>query len=113
MSDLVTNLNTLTTKVAALRTKAKNKATELDSSVVIANTDTISDIVGKMQGGAKKVELTNTYTFKDSIQNYINNLVTFKSLPSNCAYYFQYETGLKTVPFFDTSNVTNMSNMFC
>lgn len=46
MSDLVTNLNTLTTKVAALRTKAKNKATELDSSVVIANTDTISDIVG-------------------------------------------------------------------
>jgi hypothetical protein len=108
MSTIVDDLNTLTTKVAALRTKVKAKAVASDATV--ADTDTISAIVDKVVPFSK-VKLTDSYTFQSSLQNYLDNLVTFSSFPSNAASYFAY------MPFtyinkLYTSNITVMANMF-
>jgi hypothetical protein len=108
MSTIVDDLNTLTTKVAALRTKVKAKAVASDATV--ADTDTISAIVDKVVPFSK-VKLTDSYTFQRSLQNYLDNLVTFSSFPSSAASYFAY------MPFtyinkLYTSNITIMSNMF-
>jgi hypothetical protein len=108
MSTIVDDLNTLTTKVAALRTKVKAKAVASDATV--ADTDTISAIVDKVVPFSK-VKLTGSYTFQSSLQNYLDNLVTFSSFPSSAASYFAY------MPFtyinkLYTSNITVMSNMF-
>jgi hypothetical protein len=61
MSTIVDDLNTLTTKVAALRTKVKAKAVASDATV--ADTDTISAIVDKVVPFSK-VKLTDSYTFQ-------------------------------------------------
>jgi hypothetical protein len=108
MSTIVDDLNTLTTKVAALRTKVKAKAVASDATV--ADTDTISAIVDKVVPFSK-VKLTGSYTFQSSLQNYLDNLVTFSSFPSSAASYFAY------MPFtyinkLYTSNITVMANMF-
>ena len=106
MTDLVTNLNTLTTKVAALRTKAKDKATELNSSVVIADTDTISDIVGKMQN--KKIVLSGS---TNKTMYIFNNYDIDTSNMTSLQYLFYYDGGTEIKPF-DTSNVTNFNYSF-
>lgn len=108
MSTIVDDLNTLTTKVAALRTKVKAKAVASDATV--ADTDTISAIVDKVVPFSK-VKLTDSYTFQRSLQNYLDNLVTFSSFPSNAASYFA-NMPLTYINKLYTSNITVMSNMF-
>lgn len=108
MSTIVDDLNTLTTKVAALRTKVKAKAVASDATV--ADTDTISAIVDKVVPFSK-VKLTDSYTFQSSLQNYLDNLVTFSSFPSNAASYFA-NMPLTYIKKLYTSNITVMSNMF-
>jgi hypothetical protein len=108
MSTIVDDLNTLTTKVAALRTKVKAKAVASDATV--ADTDTISAIVDKVVPFSK-VKLTDSYTFQRSLQNYLDNLVTFSSFPSNAASYFA-NMPLTYINKLYTSNITVMANMF-
>jgi hypothetical protein len=108
MSTIVDDLNTLTTKVAALRTKVKAKAVASDATV--ADTDTISAIVDKVVPFSK-VKLTDSYTFQSSLQNYLDNLVTFSSFPSNAASYFA-NMPLTYINKLYTSNITVMANMF-
>jgi hypothetical protein len=108
MSTIVDDLNTLTTKVAALRTKVKAKAVASDATV--ADTDTISAIVDKVVPFSK-VKLTDSYTFQSSLQNYLDNLVTFSSFPSNAASYFA-NMPLTYINKLYTSNITVMAKMF-
>jgi hypothetical protein len=108
MSTIVDDLNTLTTKVAALRTKVKAKAVASDATV--ADTDTISAIVDKVVPFSK-VKLTDSYTFQRSLQNYLDNLVTFSSFPSNAASYFA-NMPLTYINKLYTSNITVMAKMF-
>ena len=132
MSDLVTNLNTLTTKVAALRTKVKDKAVASDATV--ADTDTISQIVDKIVSFSR-IKLTNSYKYVDSLNNYISNICDFSNITDmsrmfkNCLEltsiplfdtsravrmneFFYGCAGITTIPNFDTSNNTNFSYMF-
>lgn len=100
MSDLITNLNTLTTKVAALRTKVKAKAVASDATV--ADTDTISQIVDKIVAFSK-IKLTDTYKLQNSLNDFVSNFCQFVSMPGDMSSYFSYLRFLVTVPEIDTS----------
>lgn len=109
MSDLVTNLNTLTNKVTALRTKVKDKAVASDATV--ADSDTILQIVDKVVPFSK-VKLTDTYKLQDSLNDYVSNLCQFVSMPVNMSTYFANLKFLVTVPEIDTSKTTNFYQCF-
>lgn len=109
MSTIIDDLNTLTNKVAALRTKVKDKAVASDATV--ADTDNISAIVDKIVAFSK-VKLTDTYKLQDSLNDYVSNLCQFVSMPTDMMVYFAQLKFLVTVPEIDTSKTTNFYQCF-
>lgn len=108
MSTIVDDLNTLTTKVAALRTKVKAKAVASDATV--ADTDTISQIVDKIVSFSR-IKLTNSYKYVDSLNNYISNICDFSNI-TDMSRMFKNCSELTSIPLFDTSRANIMNEFF-